>query len=151
MRHNIIWHRQLVGFLGHFESYIYIWITRVFIDCLHFILYRGSSRYFTANWSTNGNTIQFDCGGRRSITPHICVQVWKWWCKSSDNLFITIANFPFVFSDGKNKFEAYREFTQANGRPFIRAIIKCRIEYLGEIIFDLNESYAYGDPRKFMA
>lgn len=116
-----------------------------------YTVYRGSSRYFTTNWFTYGNTIQFESDGRRFVTQNKFVQVWKSWCRSSDNLFITIANFLFVSSDGKNKFEAYREFTQVNGRPFIRAIIKCRIEYLGEMIFDLNESYAYGDPRKLMA
>lgn len=55
------------------------------------------------------------------------------------------------YSDGENKFEVYREFTQVEGMPFIRAVIKCRIEYLGEMNFDINEQYAFGDSRKLLS
>lgn len=58
-------------------------------------------------------------------------------------------NWPnFNFSDGENRFEVYREFTEINGKPFVKATIKCNIESLGEMRFDINEAYAYGDTRK---
>lgn len=51
-------------------------------------------------------------------------------------------------SDGGNKIEVYREFIKFNGQPFIKAIIKLTIQNFGEINFDINEQYAYGEASK---